>query len=206
MKKMEQDSKTQTFSHRRGGCSLPWCLCQDRVTLLRTGVSHRASSGRGVLDFVDSREIKCNQKQAIVSRCCQAIGSDDPSLTDPEDQLGEVEAADVSPFKHGFAVACLRHAVQPAIRCYSCIPGTVCASVKVHQSRWKAHISSYFKNLQLVQSSSKVRQLVVLFRWWLLIPDLGNSDSLRIEIPGLQHMPLAVWATRYFNYFSHLLY
>jgi hypothetical protein len=56
-------------------------------------------------------------------------------LTDPEDQLGEVEAADVSPFKHGFAVACLRHAVQPAIRCYSCIPGTVCASVKVHQSR-----------------------------------------------------------------------
>ena len=105
------------------------------MTLLRTGVSHRAPSGRGVLGFVDSREIKCNQKPATVSRCYQAIGSDDPSLTDAEDQLGEVEAADVSPFKHGFAVACLRHAVQPAIRCYSCIVGRVCASVKVDQSR-----------------------------------------------------------------------
>ena len=37
-----------------------------------------------------------------------AIGSDDPSLTDPEDQLGEVEAADVSPFKQRPAVACVK--------------------------------------------------------------------------------------------------
>ena len=66
-------------------------------------------------------------------------------------------------------------------------------------------MSSYFKTLQLVQKLGitiegprcfKVRQLVVLFRWWLLIPDLGNSDSLRIEIRGwlqwLQHILLAV--------------